>query len=121
MKIRQATFALRVVRRRAGDAAIPYRRRLTPTGQERLDRIAQLGPLGFSAGTSLLRTAVRSNGGTSAKLSTGPFHPLDADRGREWRAMAWSQRASATPNGCTGPQPTSTTPMRRRQPGGWGL
>ncbi|GIW54143.1 MAG: hypothetical protein KatS3mg082_0547 [Nitrospiraceae bacterium] len=81
MKIRQATFALRVVRRRAGDAAILYRRRLTPSGQERLDRIAPLGPLAFSAGSALLRAAVRSNGGPSTKLSTGPFHPLDADWG----------------------------------------
>lgn len=81
MKIRQATFALRVVRRRAGDAAILYRRRLTPSGRERLDRIAPIGPVAFSAGGALLRAAVRSNGGTSTKLATGPFHPLDADWG----------------------------------------
>ena len=81
MKIRQASFALRVVRRRAGDAAILYRRRLTPKGEERLDRVAPISPLAFSAGTSLLRMAVREIAGPSTKLTTGPFHPLDADWG----------------------------------------
>jgi len=80
-QIRQASFALRVVRRRAGDAAIVYRRRLTPKGEERLDRIAAISPLGFSAGAGLLRSAVRAIGGSAAKLATGPFHPLDPDWG----------------------------------------
>lgn len=81
MKIRQASFALRVVRRRAGDAAILYRRRLTPKGEERLDRVAPISPLAFSAGALLLRLAVREIAGPSMKLTTGPFHPLDADWG----------------------------------------
>ncbi len=81
MKIRQASFALRVVRRHAGDAAILYRRRLTSNGQEKLDRIAPISPLAFSSGTSLLRSAVRASEGPSAKLSMGPYHPLDADWG----------------------------------------
>lgn len=81
MKVREASFALRVVRRRTGDAGILYRRRLTPKGEERLDRIAPISPLAFSAGAPLLRAAVRAAAGTSARLTTGPFHPLDEDWG----------------------------------------
>ncbi len=79
--IRQATYALRVVRRRAGDAAIVYRRRLTPKGQELFDRVAAISPLAFSAGAGLLRAAVRATAGAATKLTTGPFHPLDPDWG----------------------------------------
>lgn len=81
MKIRDASFALRVVRRRSGDAGILYRRRLTPRNRERLDRIAPISPLAFSAGAPLLRAAVRETVGSAARLTTGPFHPLDTDWG----------------------------------------
>ncbi len=81
MNIRQAPFALRVVRRRAGDAAILYRRRLTANGAERLDRVAAISPLAFASGVPLLRVAVRGNGESNAELSYGPFHPLDHDWG----------------------------------------
>lgn len=81
MKVREASFALRVVRRRLGDAAILYRRRLTAKGEERLDRIAAIGPLAFASATPLLRAAVRSVAGPSTRLTTGPYHPLDADWG----------------------------------------
>jgi hypothetical protein len=81
MRIRQAPYALRVVRRRAGDAAIVYRRRLNRKGEERLDRIGAISPLAFSAGAGLLRAAVRAITGPGAKLTTGPFHPLDPDWG----------------------------------------
>lgn len=81
MKIRQASFALRVVRRRAGDAAILYRRTLNQKQDERLSRVAPISPLAFSAGTPLLRTAVRETIGEPVKLTAGPFHPLDADWG----------------------------------------
>lgn len=81
MKVREASFALRVVRRRAGEAAILYRRRLTPKGNERLDRVAPISPLAFSAGAPLLRAAVRAIAESSGKLTPGPFHPLDADWG----------------------------------------
>ena len=81
MKIRQASFALRVVRRHTGDAAILYRRSLDASHQERLTRIRSISPLAFSAGDSLLRTAIRASSGSDAKLTTGPFHPLDADWG----------------------------------------
>jgi hypothetical protein len=79
--IRQANFALRVVRRRAGDAGILYRRTLTENQEERLTRIAAISPLAFSAGAGLLREAVREHGGKSTRLTYGPFHPLDPDWG----------------------------------------
>lgn len=81
MNIRQAPFALRVVRRHAGDAAILYRRRLTASGSERLDRVAAISPLAFASAAPLLRSAVRGNGGSSGGLAYGPFHPLDHDWG----------------------------------------
>jgi len=96
MRIRDASFALRVVRRRAGDAAILYRRRLTGKGQEKLDRIAPISPLAFSAGAALLRSAIRVCEGPSAKLTTGPFHPLDADWGA--RVACYSLIASGLRN-----------------------
>jgi hypothetical protein len=81
VRVREASFALRVVRRRAGDAAILYRRRLISKGQERLDRVAAISSLAFAAGSPLLRAGIRAIAGSSAKLTTGPFHPLDADWG----------------------------------------
>jgi hypothetical protein len=81
MKIRQAFFALRVVRRRAGDAGILYRRSVDSKQRERLTRVASISPLAFSAGTPLLRAAVRAAGRPGARLAAGPYHPLDADWG----------------------------------------
>jgi len=81
MKVREAAFALRVVRRRGGDAAILYRRRLDAKGRELLRKVAAISPLAYSAGVGLLRGAVRGIAGPSAKLASGPFHPLDADWG----------------------------------------
>jgi hypothetical protein len=81
MRVRQAAFALRVVRRRAGDAAILYRRTLDANQNERLTRIAPISPLAYSAAAGLLRAAVKAVEGSSAKLTSGPFHPLDPDWG----------------------------------------
>lgn len=81
MKVREASFALRVVRRRAGDAAIIYRRRVDKKGRERLTKIAPIGPLSYSAGAPLLRAAVRSANGGTARLEPGPFYALDPDWG----------------------------------------
>ena len=53
-------FALRVVQRRDGLAAILYRRRVNVKHEERLDRVAALGPLATTAGTAWMRAyAVR--------------------------------------------------------------
>ncbi|HZO87324.1 MAG TPA: hypothetical protein VFB38_03225 [Chthonomonadaceae bacterium] len=87
--IRQAPFALRIVERRDGRAGIVYRRMSDPNGNDRLQRIATLSPLAFTAATPLLRDAVRAahprgktNGnGASLELATGPYHPLSADWG----------------------------------------
>ena len=79
MIVRQASFALRVVKRKAGSAAIVYRRSLKVNGDERLTRVAAMGPLAFSAGASLLRASVR--GASVVKLAPGPFYPLDQDYG----------------------------------------
>ena len=80
MRLREAPFALRVVRRHEGDAAIVYRRRLTPSG-ERLTKIGAISPLAFSAGASLLRGAVKAGGASGNRLTVGPWLPLDADWG----------------------------------------
>jgi hypothetical protein len=79
MTVRDASFALRIVKRKAGTAAIIYRRSLKTTGEERLTRIAAIGPLAYSAGASLLRASVR--GTNVAKFAPGPFYPLDQDFG----------------------------------------
>lgn len=81
MKTREAAFALRIVRRRAGDAAILYRRTLNKNRQERLTKVGPISPLAFTAGAPLLRTAVRRTSGQSTKLTPGPFFPLDDDWG----------------------------------------
>ena len=81
MKIREAPFALRVVRRREGDAALVYRRILDAKHRERLTRMAALGPLTFTAAGPLLRAAIRATSGNGAQLKAGPFLPLDADWG----------------------------------------
>lgn len=77
MKIREAPFALRVVRRSGGDAAIVYRRELDQKHRERLTRVAAISPLAFMAGAPLFRAAVRAVAGSKAALTIGPFHPMD--------------------------------------------
>jgi hypothetical protein len=79
MIVREASFALRIVKRKAGTAAIVYRRSLNTNGDERLTRVAAIGALAFSAGASLLRASVR--GANVTKLTPGPFYPLDPDFG----------------------------------------
>jgi hypothetical protein len=81
MTLKKAPFALRVVRRREGLAALVYRRSLDGQRRERLTKIASISPLAFTAATPLLRAAVRNTGGPAARLSEGPFHPLDPDWG----------------------------------------
>jgi hypothetical protein len=66
-----APFALRIVQRREGLAAIIYRRQANSKGQDRLRRVAALAPLAFSAARPLLEEA------TNSPLRPGPFLPLD--------------------------------------------
>ncbi len=96
MRIREATFALRVVRRRGGDAGILYRRTLDAKRQERLTRIGPISPLAFSAGAGLLRSAVRATAGSQARLTTGPFHGLDPDWGA--RVACYAKTAAGLRN-----------------------
>ena len=77
---RAAPFALRVVNRSQGLAAIVYRRRVNEHMQERFDRVAALSPLALTAASGLLRSAVKAAGGP-ARLQPGPFQPIDADWG----------------------------------------
>ncbi len=81
MTVREASFALRVVRRRAGDAGILYRRSLNQRREERLTRITSISPLAFTVGLPLLRSGVRAVAGPGAILAPGPFHALDPDWG----------------------------------------
>ena len=59
--LRAAPFALRVVQRRGGRAAILYRRQADPAGRDRLQRVAALSPLAYSAGQSLLQEGLRDS------------------------------------------------------------
>lgn len=85
--IRLAPFALRVVQRKDGRAAIVYRRQADPKGRDRLQRVAALNPLAFTAATPMLRQAILAaagaQGGNPANnlLTPGPFRPLDSDWG----------------------------------------
>jgi hypothetical protein len=81
MKTREAAFALRIVRRKAGHAAILYRRTLNKRHEERFTKVGPISPLAFTAGAPLLRTAVRRTSGQSTKLTPGPYLPLDDDWG----------------------------------------
>ena len=81
-RLREAPFAIRIVRRREGEVGIVYRRSLdSKQSKDRLQRVSTISPLAFTAGSSLVREAVRSVEGNDAKLTTGPFHALDPDWG----------------------------------------
>ena len=89
--LRHAPFALRIVKRREGKAAIVYRRRADAEGRDRLQRVAAISALAYTAARPLLRDAINKSQivvaegeveeptGTSGNgvLPTGPFHPLD--------------------------------------------
>lgn len=77
---RTAPFALRITRRREGPAGLVYRRRVTDTGETKLDKIAEIDPSAFAAGTYLLRKAVQANR-PGVRLEPGPSIPLDEDWG----------------------------------------
>ena len=98
--VRNAPFALRVVQRKEGRAAIVYRRRPDLMGRDRLQRVVAVSPLAFTAAIPFLRDAIsksqlplpsrRKRKWSSEEsesqnprktLSTGPFHPLDTDWG----------------------------------------
>lgn len=103
-RIREAPFALRVVQRKEGKAAIVYQRRADVHGRDRLQRVAAISPLAFTAAIPLLRDAVAQSQlekpgfwpqnpvsehqnaapnrpSNNHNLTTGPFHPLDSGWG----------------------------------------
>ncbi|GAI28825.1 unnamed protein product, partial [marine sediment metagenome] len=55
--IRLAPFALRVVQRKDGKAAIVSQRKADEKGRDRLQRLAAISPLAFTASIPLLRDA----------------------------------------------------------------
>jgi len=91
MNIREAPFALRVVQRKEGKAAIVYRRAADAKGRDRLQRVAAISPLAYTAAGGLLRDAADGD------LSTGPFHPLPEDWGA--RVACYALVASGLHNG----------------------
>lgn len=88
--IRKSPFALRVVERSGGKAAIVYRRKADAEGRDRFQRIAVLGPLAFTAATPMIREGMHqsSDGRRAADLAPGPYHPLDADWGAKIACFA---------------------------------
>jgi len=86
--VRSAPFALRIVQRSSGKAAIVYRRKVDVHGRDRLQRVASLSPLAFTAASGLLRDGVRNSMNESAApkgrrevLSEGKFLALNEDWG----------------------------------------
>jgi len=97
--VRTAPFALRIFQRREGMAAVVYRRRVNGAGRDRLERLAGLSPIAYTAGLGLLREAVaayptpgkppsprqgkagRAEPARGEALQPGPSYPLDGDWG----------------------------------------
>lgn len=83
--VRQAPYALRVVQRKGGRAAIVYCRQADECGRDRLQRVAGLAPLAYTAALPMLREALRTaqcavwERGEAQK--PGAYHPLGADWG----------------------------------------
>jgi hypothetical protein len=84
LKVREAPFALRVVERKDGHAAIVYRRRADRQGRDRLQRVAAVAPLAYTAALPLLRQAVsksqEAHNGTGRTADRAPGRKLDAGR-----------------------------------------
>ena len=93
---RAAPYALRIVQRSSGLAAIVYRRRINDRMEDRFDRVAALSPLAFTAASGLIRAAVREAGGPR-RLEPGPFQPLDADWGSRIAGFALVARGLRNP------------------------
>lgn len=75
--LRNSNFALRVVQRKSGTAGHIYQRKPDVNGRNRLQRIATLSPLAFSAGLGFLKESAEMNG----QLEVGPYYPVGDDWG----------------------------------------
>lgn len=94
-RIRIAPFAVRIVQRKGGKAAIVYRRQGDAQGRDRLTRLAALSPLAFRAATPLVRESIKAAAHAAGQpvpsgqlLTTGAFHPLDGDHGARLACFA---------------------------------
>jgi len=82
LKVRQAPYALRLVKRNEGTAAILYRREALGNGKaDRLHRIGALSPMAYLAATPLIREGVRAAEGPKVQPQVGPCHALNDDWG----------------------------------------
>lgn len=84
--LRASPFAIRIVERTQGRAAIIYRRKADPNRRDRFQRIAALSPLAFTVATPLLRDAICASRDSSSRrgavaLEVGPYHPLSSEWG----------------------------------------
>jgi hypothetical protein len=85
--IRSAPFAFKVLDNSSGRTAVIYRRRRDAAGRDRLQRIAKLSPLAFTAGMSLLKDAAAKSiiAGSSPQANNGflpgKLYPMDSDWG----------------------------------------
>ena len=80
--LRDSPFAVRLVRRAGGEAAIVYRRHGDERGRDRLQRVATLSPLALTAAKPLLRDAVaKSHPNGKVDWTPGLYRPLNADWG----------------------------------------
>lgn len=94
---RAASFALYVVQRREGLAAIVYRRLVDDRMQERFKKVAALSPLSCTAAGTLLRTALKA-AGHAPKLAAGQgYQPLDPDWGARVACFALVARGLRDP------------------------
>lgn len=95
-EIRRAPFALRVVQRKDGNAAILYRRKADPNGKDRLQRVAALSPLPYTIATPLLRDGIAQSANEirasrrtfGERLCVGHYYPIDADWGAKIACFA---------------------------------
>ena len=94
--IRQAPFALRIVQRKDGNAAILYRRKPNADANDRLQRIGALSPLVYTIAMPLLREGIARSADCERpmlrtslnRLCTGAYYPLNADWGAKIACFA---------------------------------
>lgn len=90
LKVRQAPFAIRLVKRAQGTAAIIYRRETTSNGnKDRLHRIGAISPIAYLSGSALIRQGVRAAEGAKVQPAVGPCHALDSDWGARIACYAY--------------------------------
>jgi hypothetical protein len=92
MRLREAPYALRLVRRAEGEAAIVYRRQPNPGRRDRLHRVTAISPLALTAGEGLLRRAVLN--GLAAEPGRAAGKEDRGERARDGGARPANKRAA---------------------------